>query len=196
MKIMKTRQTKPGTILSKPDLNPFERLVSEQDTAEATPECKLIDIDEEDKIDIVFYPFPLNCFAAFPFSYCCFDWFPFPCISYFFICCVYVSTHKYWERVYKCVQNAMNAPPKQQICKWAPPPQMTASPLEWAPPLKGWLLHDRPGRSFEEIRYLCAVQSYFEITFILWWTQMVMMQKRISLIKRKLSIISKSHISI
>ena len=53
MKRMKTRQTKPGTILSEPDLNPFERLVSEQDIVEATPECKLIGIDEEDQIYIV-----------------------------------------------------------------------------------------------------------------------------------------------
>ena len=33
-------------------MNPFERLVSEQDIADATPESKLIDIDEEDEIDI------------------------------------------------------------------------------------------------------------------------------------------------
>ena len=50
-KRMETRQTKPETILSEPDLNPFERLVSEQDIAEATPECKLVDIEEEDEID-------------------------------------------------------------------------------------------------------------------------------------------------
>ena len=40
------------SILSEPDTNPFERLVSEQDIAEAIPESKLIDIDEEDEIDI------------------------------------------------------------------------------------------------------------------------------------------------
>ena len=50
---MKTRYTKSGTILNEPDLNPFERLVSEQGIAQATHECKLIDIDEEDEIDIV-----------------------------------------------------------------------------------------------------------------------------------------------
>ena len=38
--------------LSEPDLNPFERLVSEEDIADATPESKLIDIDEEDEIDV------------------------------------------------------------------------------------------------------------------------------------------------
>ena len=52
-KRMKTRHTISGTILSEPDLNPFERLVSEQDIAQATPERKPIDIDEEDEIDIV-----------------------------------------------------------------------------------------------------------------------------------------------
>ena len=40
------------SILSEPDVNLFERLASEQDIADATPESKLIDIDEEDKIDI------------------------------------------------------------------------------------------------------------------------------------------------
>ena len=52
-KRMKRRQTKPGTILSEPDFNPFKRLVSEQGIAETTPECKLIDIDEENEIHIV-----------------------------------------------------------------------------------------------------------------------------------------------
>ena len=53
-KRMKTRQTKPGAILSEPDLKPFERLVSEQDIVGAAPECKLVDIE---KIEIVCDPF-------------------------------------------------------------------------------------------------------------------------------------------
>ena len=52
-KKIKARQTKPETILSEPDLNPFERLVSEQGIVEATPECKLVDNDEKDEMNIV-----------------------------------------------------------------------------------------------------------------------------------------------
>ena len=60
-KRMKRRQTKSGTILSEPDLKPFERLVSEQEIVGATPECKLVDIE---KIEIVCDPFPYitDCF--------------------------------------------------------------------------------------------------------------------------------------
>jgi len=50
---MKPMQTKPATISSEPDLNPFERLVSQQDIVEAAPECKLIDIDQAHEINIV-----------------------------------------------------------------------------------------------------------------------------------------------
>ena len=39
--------------------------MNEQDVAVATPECKLIDIDEEEEIDIVLKPFPLYFFATF-----------------------------------------------------------------------------------------------------------------------------------
>ena len=38
-------------ILSEPDTNPFDRLVAE-DIDEATPESRLIDIDDEDEIEI------------------------------------------------------------------------------------------------------------------------------------------------
>ena len=41
------------TLLSEPDFDPLERLISEQDIAEATSECKLIKINEEDEIGIV-----------------------------------------------------------------------------------------------------------------------------------------------
>ena len=40
------------SILNEPDLNPFARLVSKQDIADATPEAKLIYINEEEKINI------------------------------------------------------------------------------------------------------------------------------------------------
>ena len=52
-KRMKTNQEQLS-ILSGLDWNPFDRLVSEQDIAEATRECKMIDFDEEDEIGIVF----------------------------------------------------------------------------------------------------------------------------------------------
>ena len=40
------------SVLSEPELNPFERLVSEPGNTEATPDHKLIDIYEENDIDI------------------------------------------------------------------------------------------------------------------------------------------------
>ena len=98
-------------------MNPFERLVSEQDIADATPESKLIDIDKDDDIDIflVTLSFILLC-KFFNFNGFLTDslFLVFPISSFVAFMCLPTTNGK------DCVcmsAKSSQRPPEKQICK-------------------------------------------------------------------------------